>query len=217
MKAEHRKQALWIARGVLTIILIGFVLWAWPGYLAHERFVSQTSSVHHESTDVFPAYGMAEQHFIPQKTYLAGIQFAAYFEEQSVENEEAIFLLCDESGKEIFSSAIKLDEMVSGSYYEVKFGRWLKTDQEYCWKIVGPAAADVNFQLMYTNHVEDQAPENTLFILNGNQVGENTQTVSQYVYFIHPDKVIVIGGYWMGSVLVYIICMDILTRIFRGK
>lgn len=162
-------------------------------------------------------YSMLEQHFVPRQTYLKGVQFAAVFEEGNVDNQEISFLLCEESGKEIFSKAVRLDEMESGHYYQVEVDRRLKTDQAYYWALVGPGTAGVDFQLMYTNHVEDQAPENTVLILNENQVGENAQTISQYTYVVHPDKVIIIGGYWMGAVLVYIICMDVVTRIFRGK
>ncbi|MDE7043478.1 MAG: hypothetical protein K2O97_00370, partial [Acetatifactor sp.] len=81
----------------------------------------------------------------------------------------------------------------------------------------GTETDDLNLRLMCTNYTEDQAPENTLFLLNENQVGENTQTVSQYTYLVHPDKIVIVGGYWMGFVMLYIICMDVATRLFVGK
>ena len=217
MKTEQRKRSLWIVRGILTISLIGFVLWAWPGYLAHDYYVSKTSSVRHEGTDILPDYSIVILYFVPQKTHLADIQFAVLFEEENVENEEITFILCEESGKEIFSKVIRLDEMESGRYYDVKYIWRLRTDQVYYWELVGSETANVNLRMMYTSYEEDQASENTLFLLNENQVGESTQTISQYTYLVHPDKIVIIGGYWMGLVMVYIICMDVATRLLAGK
>lgn len=217
MRTKQRRRNLWIVRGIITILFIGLILWAWPGYLAHDYYVSKTSSVHYEDTKIPPDYSIVTQYFVPQKTHLANIQFAVLFEEESVEDEKITFTLCEESGKEIFSKVIRLRDLESGCYYDVKYYCRLKTDQVYYWQLVGTETDDLNLRLMCTNYTEDQAPENTLFLLNENQVGENTQTVSQYTYLVHPDKIVIVGGYWMGFVMLYIICMDVATRLFVGK
>lgn len=212
MKTEKRKCRLWLAEGILTILLMGFMLCAWPGYLAHDSYVSKTNSIHYKCTDILSDHCVMIQHFVPQKTYLSGIQFAVSFEGADTEHAEVEFILCEGSGKELFSETLRLEEMESDCYYEVEVDRWVKAGREYYWAIVSPETDRAGFRVMYTDHIEDQAPENSMVLLNDSPVGENVQTISQYVYYVHPDRVIVFGGYWMGAILVYIICMDLAAR-----
>ena len=159
----------------------------------------------------------AAQYFIPQNTRLGEIMFAAVFNGEYPEGAEIGFVLCEESGKEIFSQKIPLDQMESSRYYSVAVNQKVKTGQKYYWVLTGPAGADTDFQIMYTNHEEDQAPENELFLVQEEQIGESAQSVSQYTYMVHPDKIIVIGGYWLGALLVYLFCMDVANRLLGVK
>lgn len=212
MKTEKKIWRLWAARGILTILFIGFALCAWPGYLAHDSYISKTNSIHYECTDTLSEHSMVMQYFVPQKTYLRAVQIAVSFEEANTENEKIEFILWEGSGKSIFSKTLLLEEMESDCYYEIVVNQWVKTGQEYCWAIVGPETDRVGLQAMYTDHPDDQAVENMRMLLNDDQAGENMQTISQYVYYVHPDRVIVIGGFWLGAFLIYIICMDLAAR-----
>lgn len=214
---KKKPWQLWSVRCILTVLLIGFVLWTWPGYLAHDYYVSETFSGHYETTETLSNYSVITQYFVPQKTHLASIQFAAIFNEENVENEKVEFVLYEESGREIFSEEILLEQIENGSYHDINVNKRVTVNEKYYWVLVGPETESVNFEVMYTNYVEDQSPDNTLFLLNDEQVNEGAQTISQYTYLVHPDKVIIIGEYWTGAVLAYIICMDVVNRFFGIK
>lgn len=210
-------RVIWAIRCILTVALVGFILCVWPGYLAHDYYVSRTFSERHEPTDVLLPQSVAVQYFVPQRSHMTGIEFALLFNEEKAGNETVRFILCEESGREIFSQEIMLEQMGSGCYYNVEIDERLKAGETYFWALTGPDAEDIELQIMYTNHLTDQAQENTLFLLNDVQYGEISQTISQYTYLIHSDKIIIIGEYWAGAVLVYIICMDIVSRFPKRK
>lgn len=214
---DKKQRVLWAVRCILTVLLIGFILWAWPGYLAHDYFVSRTFSERYEHTDILPSQSVMTQYFVPQRSHMCGIEFAIIFNEAKVEDETARFVLCEGSGREILSREIPLKRMGSGFYYEIEVNKRLNAGETYYWELIYPDADDIGFQVMYTNHLADQAPENTLFLLNDEQYGDITQTISQYKYLVHPDKIIIICNYWMTTVLVYVICMDIVSRFSGPK
>ena len=195
--------------------LIGFILCVWPGYLAHDYYVGRTFTERGESSELLIPQSVVVQYFVPQRSYVANIEFEVLFNEENAGDESVWFTLCENSGREIFSQEIRLEQMESDSYYSIEINKRLKAGETYFWTLVCPDAEGIDMRVMYTNHLSDQAPENTLFVLNDEQFGEISQTLSQYTYLIHPDKIIIIGGYWTGAVLVYIICMDIVSRFFK--
>lgn len=220
MKMDKRQRVIRVVKGVLTVSLIIFILCAWPGYLVYDEDVSVTDSARYEPTDVLTPGDVAAQYFVPQRSHMSGIGFAILFDEANAGDETIRFVLCEESGQEIFSRDIMLGQMESGWYYRVKIDRQLKAGETYCWKLAVPDAEDLDLQIMYTNHLTDQAAENTLFLLNDGEYGDYgdiTQSVSQYIYRRHPDKIIIIGEYWTGAVLIYIICMDIVSRFSKPR
>lgn len=214
---DKRPRVIWAIRCILTVVLVGFILCVWPGYLAHDHYVSRTFSERHEFSDALFPQSVMTQYFVPQRSHLCGIEFAILFNEEKAGNEAVRFILCDEAGREIFSQEILLEQMHSGWYYNVEIDERLKAGETYSWTLECPDAEDIELRVMYTNHLADQAAENALFMLNDAQYGEITQTISQYTYLIHSDKIIIIGEYWAGAVLIYIICMDIVSRFPKRK
>lgn len=211
---NKRSRRILAVKCVLTVSLVAFILCVWPGYLFHEEYVSRTFCDRYEPSEILLPGDAATQYFVPQRSFLAGIEFMVHFKEAYTGSGTVRFVLCEESGREIFSQDIILEQMESDEYYKVEIRERLKEGAVYYWTLVSPDDERAELQVMYTGHMADQAPENTLFLMNDEQYGETSQTVSQYTYFIHPDKVIIIGGYWMGAVLVYLVGMDIATRIF---
>lgn len=209
---SKRTWIIWGIKAVLTVALIAFILCVWPGYLAYDLYVSRTLSERYEASDTLIPGSIVTQYFVPQRSHMSAIEFAVIFNEENVGSETVQFILCEESGREIFSEDIALDQMDSGCYYTVDIKKSLKEGRTYYWTLVCPDAENVGLQLMYTNHLTDQAPENSLLLLNEEQYGDITQTISQYTYHVHADKIVIIGTYWMGAILVYIICMDIVSR-----
>lgn len=214
---DKRQRVIWAVRCILTVLLIGFILCAWPGYLVHDYFVNRTFSERHEYTDILPSQSVMTQYFVPQRSHLCSIEFAIMFNEENAGDETIRFVLCEESGCEILSKEIPLEQAGSGSYYKITVNKRLEKGKTYYWALICPDAEDIDIQVMFTNHLTDQAQENVLFLLNDEQYGDITQTISQYTYLVHPDKIIIIGNYWMGAVFVYVICMDIVSRFSKPK
>ncbi len=215
---DKRLRIIWMIRVILTLLLIGFILGVWPGYLVHDLYVSRTMSELYESTEVLAPRSVVTQYFVPQRGHLSAIEFAVLFDKTKVKGETLRFSIYNEAGEEIFSQDIKLERMKSESYYKVHIDGKLNAGETYCWVIECPDAGDIGLKAMYTNHLANQAPENALFLLDNEKYGDYgdiTKSISQYTYLIHPDKIEIIGEYWAGAVLAYIICMDILSR-FSG-
>lgn len=220
MKMKKRPWGIWAVKGVLTVALIICILCVWPGYLIHDEYVSESKSARYEPTYVLAPGDVTAQYFVPQRSHMSGIDLAIIFDDKYARDESIRFVLREESGQEILSRDIMLEQVESGCYYTVEIDKKLNADETYYWELVVPDTENLDLQIMYTNHLTDQAAENTLFLLNDEKYGDYgdiTQSVSQYVYLSHPDKIIIIGQYWAGAVLIYIICMDIVSRISKPK
>lgn len=217
MKMNKRSRCILAVKCILTVSLIVLILCIWPGYLFHEEYVSRTFCDRYEPSDILLPGDAATQYFVPQRSYLSEIEFIVLFNESYAGNGEVRFILCEESGREIFSQEIMLEQMESDEYYKVEIRERLKKGTTYYWILVSPDDESAELQVMYTNHRADQASENTLFLMNDEQYGETSQSVSQYIYFTHADKIVIIGQYWMWAVLVYIICMEMVSRFANLK
>lgn len=209
-------KIIWGIRGLLTIVLIVFCLGVWPGYFIHDFYLSKTSSVHGELTQILENGELVVQYFIPQATHLGSIQFVLSYEEEKAEEQILTFLLCEENGKEILTKEVPIKEIKRKLYYDMPVNKRLKPGQIYYWALVMPADLDASCSVMYTNVVEDQAPENLYFTINDQlSGGETAQTVSQYNYYAHPDKAVILGVYWISAFLVYLVALEIVDRIFK--
>lgn len=210
------KYLKWIAKGILTILLLLFMWSVYPGYVFHDNYLSTTASNRSVATEVLSDSVLVTQYFTPQLPYLISIQIVAQFDETAMREETLIFSVCEENGKMLCSYDIQLEEMESGMYYDVLVDLKVKPGEVYYWSLTAPAEEACEWKLMYTNYIEDQAPENSLFLVGDNQYGgENSQTVSQYNYRSHFDKSVIIAGWWMSGILVYIICLEIADRMLK--
>ena len=208
---------LWIARGILTIILLGFMWSVYPGYFIHDYFLSTTISSSCTTTSNLPGTAQATQYFVPQLPYLDAIQFAVEYKEEAIQDQIITFVLCEgASDKIIVTRDIPLKDVPYSCYYETAIGKKVNAGKEYYWYLIAPAEETCGFRILYTENIADQAPENSLFIINNAPVSDYAQTVSQYQYYVHPDKVIIIAGYWMSSILVYIVCLEIINRLCKN-
>lgn len=217
---KKRPWGIWAVKGVLTVALITCILCVWPGYLIHDEYVSESRGARYEPTYILAPGDVAAQYFVPQRSHMSGIEFAIIFDDTYIGDASIRFVLREESGQEILSQDIMLEQVPSGWFYTVEFDERLKAGETYYWELVVPDVKKLDLQIMYTNHLTDQAAENKLFLLNGEKYGDYgdiTQSISQYVYLSHPDKIIIIGKYWAGAVLIYIICMDIVSRISKPR
>ena len=210
-------NAKWIAKGILTIILLVFMWSAYPGYGFHTLYLSDTASHRYVTSEAISNTVMT-QYFTPILPYLESIQLAVEFNEEYETEEKVTFVLCKETGKELFSCEIPLKDMESNLYYEVKVNQRLKTGEVYYWSLTTPIDEAYDWKPMYTEYPEDQEPENVRFLVGDNAYGSSeAQTISRYVYYDHHDKVVIIGGFWAGALLAYIVGLEIINRVFKTR
>ena len=208
--------ARWIVTGILTIILLVYIWAAYPGYVFHDFFLSKTLSSRYTSTEVLSSQSVATQYFVPQLPRLYSIQIAAEFDEEKATGETVTFSLCEESGNVLFTRDIALSEMEAATYYDIVVNQKMEPGRTYFWNITSPQDPSSEWKVMYTEYVEDQAPENSLFCIDNIPYGdEAAQTISQYNYYQHHDKSLIIAGFWMMGILAYIICLEMIRRVFR--
>lgn len=126
------------------------------------------------------------------------------------------FAIYDEKGKKVYNDQISIAEMQSGLYYTIPVKKKLKVGEQYYWTICATEDLPYDWRLMYSADKTGIASENTFVTLEGQQTfGEEQQTVSQYCYYTHKDKVIIIATCWCGSILIYLIILEIIQKIFR--
>ena len=216
MVEKTNRKLYWMRAGA-TVLLLLFILAVYPGYLARDEYLSETNSARYLLTDELRGAAVAGQSFQPLHPYLNSIQFAIEFDEQAAGDESLSFLLCDEGQKVLESREIPLKEISSRCYYNVEINRMLRRDKVYEWRLVMPEGADLGCRLMYTEVRELQAPENRGFSVDGGRYGaEGAQTVSQYQYHVHADKAVILGNYWCGAVLLYLVVMECINRLWKS-
>lgn len=215
MEKTNRKID-WIRAGV-TVLLLLFMLAVYPGYLARDKYLSRTNSVQYLTTDELGEATVVEQFFQPLHTYLNSIQFAIEFNEQAVGDACLSFQLWGEEQKMLASCEIPLKEISSQCYFNIEINKMLRQDKVYYWRLVIPEGTNLGCRLMYTETRELQAPENRGFLVNGEVYGEEgAQTISQYQYYVHADKAVVLGNYWCCAVLLYLVAMECIHRLFKS-
>ena len=216
MVGKTSRQIDWIRAGV-TVLLLLFMLAVYPGYLARDTYLSRTNSVQYLITDELEEATVVEQFFQPLHTYLNSIQFAIEFNEQAVGDACLSFRLWGEEQKMLASCEIPLKEISSQCYFNVEINKMLRQDKVYYWSLVMPEGNNLGCRLMYTENGELQAPENRRVLVNGEAYGaERAQTISQYRYYVHADKAVILGNYWCCAILVYLVAMECINRLFKA-
>lgn len=213
---QRNQRNKWIARIILTCILLIYMWAAFPGYGFHTWYTSITSSHRYITTESLSNATVTTQYFTPLLPYLKSIQLAVKFNNEVTANENVTFSLYSENGKLLFTKDIPIADMASKRYYEVEIHKRLKTGKNYYWTLTSPMDAAYDWQIMYTEYPEDQAPENTSFLIDGTPYGiTEAQTISQYIYYDHHDKVVIISGFWASGFFVYLIALEIINKIFK--
>ena len=201
---------------VLTILMILLELSFWPGYLVHDYITNKSDSSYGSNGFAVTAETSITQYFIPQMKWLGSVDIVAAFNEEIVGDEKLNFTIYSETGKEIFNREIPISEMEDGIYYTIPVKKKLKVGEQYHWTIESTTELPYDWQLILSEDKTGIAPENTFLEVNGIQnIGEEAQTVSQYSYYIHKDKVVIIATCWCGTFLVYLICLEALQKIFN--
>ena len=144
------------------------------------------------------------------------LEFVLGFNQEAAGDRKVRFALYDENETEMMSREIALSDMMSERYYVMPIEKTLSTKKIYHWTLTVPENSGCDIRFMYGEHGGGMAPENVRLERNGYLFGaEDAQATAQYVYKIHPDKIVIIGGYWLGNVLIYLLLMEAVDRVLK--
>lgn len=216
-KAKKKmSKAEMICKGILTLLLIIAELSIWPGYLVHDSYLSASYSEYAVFSEPIMEETEITQYFQPLYSRLDQLEFVLGFAQEAVGDRKVRFALYDENGIEMMSREIALSDMTSERYYVMPIEKTLSTKKTYHWTLTVPENSDCDIRFMYGEHSGGMAPENVRLERNGEPFGaEDAQATARYTYEIHPDKIVIIGGYWLGNALIYLLLMEVVDRVLK--
>ena len=216
-KAKKKmSKAEMICKGILTLLLIIAELSIWPGYLVHDSYLSASYSEYAVFSEPVTEETEITQYFQPLYSQMDQLEFVLEFNQEAAGDRKVRFALYDENETEMMSREIALSDMMSERYYVMPIEKTLSTKKIYHWTLTVPENSGCDIRFMYGEHGGGMAPENVRLERNGYLFGaEDAQATAQYVYKIHPDKIVIIGGYWLGNVLIYLLLMEAVDRVLK--
>lgn len=216
-KAKRKAgRAEMICKGLLTLLLIILELEIWPGYLVHNVYTSSSYSEYAVYSESMTEETQITQYFQPLYSRLDQVEVVLGFVQEAAGDRKLHFGLYDENGTEMLSQEISLQDMTAGHYYTIPIEKKLSTKKMYHWTLTVPENSGCDICFMYGEHGNGMAPENIRLEKNGNLFGaDDAQATARYSYEIHPDKIVIIGGYWKGNALIYLLLMEVLDRAFK--
>ena len=216
-KAKKKmSKAEMICKGILTLLLIIAELSIWPGYLVHDSYLSASYSEYAVFSEPVTEETEITQYFQPLYSKLDQLEFVLGFNQEAAGDRKVRCALYDENETEMMSREIALSDMMSERYYVMPIEKTLSTKKIYHWTLTVPENSGCDIRFMYGEHGGGMAPENVRLERNGYLFGaEDAQATAQYVYKIHPDKIVIIGGYWLGNVLIYLLLMEAVDRVLK--
>ena len=206
-----KNSKLIAVRVLLTLLLVSFCLGVWPGYLFHTY-----KKENRYTTNVFQSVSLkpgesAKQWFVPADKWISRISLAVAYDEQYGTEDRFTFAIKDEQGKTILEEELYFGEIENGSFCSISVDQKVKPNKLYCWQLFVPEDIQSECAILCTEDTNGNAVENReLYIADVQSVGN---ALNQYEYYAHRDKVVIIGGYWAGALMVYLFLLELVHRL----
>lgn len=199
-----------VLKFLLTAGLVIFCLGVWPGYLIHTYWTADLHTSDISQTPWLSAGDTVQQIFLPEDSWLSKIKIALVFDESEVAGEFLNFTLRDDTGRDICSREINFSGIENSSYFDIAVEKKLNPGNEYTWSLTMHEPTTLQYAVLCTEDVNGNARENQTLSVNSANTQENA--VNQYVYYAHYDKAVIIGGFWIGVVLVWLFLLELTDR-----
>ncbi len=212
MRENGKNRWVWLGLKVLlTVGLVVFCAGVWPGYLIHTAKVAELYTEDISQTPWLSAGDVALQYFYPEDRWLSKIKIALAFDESAAKGEYLNFEIQDETGGKVCGREIYFDQIESGCYFEAAVKEKLKPGKEYAWMLSLPEESRLEYAVLCTGDAAGNAVENQVLLINGRDAERNA--INQYEYYAHYDKAVIIGGFWTGALLVWLVLLELTDRV----
>lgn len=213
IKDVEKHQPIWIGiRVLLSAGLVLFCLSVWPGYAFHTYLTVTKYTNQVIQTPWLSAGDVVQQYFYPQYSRLSKINMAFIFDENAATGEYVIFEIKDKKGESICRREIYFNQIRSDCYFDIDVGgQKLKPHEEYMWTLALPSGGAMEYSVMCQTAEDIVSVENQTLWINGEDTQSNA--LNLYEYWKHLDKATIIGGFWTGALLVYLILLEVIGRV----
>lgn len=210
IKMVHFQITRWIiVKILLTVGLAAFCLGVWPGYL-FRTYQTIPSNGGAQLTSWLSAHDVIQQQFSPSYSWLSRIKAAVAFDENMFTDEYLIFELWDESGKCLCSREIYFNQIDDSIYFDISVNKRLKPGRQYVWTLTLSEPAELQYALLISDNADNNSGDNDTLFINGEDTHKNA--LSPYEYYAHYDKAQIIGGFWIGAILVWLLLLEVADR-----
>ncbi len=211
MRKNKKSRGIWLGLKLLfTAVFAVFCAGVWPGWLIHTYKMAELYTVDISQTRWLSAGDVALQYFYPEDSRLSKIKIALAFDEAEANEERLLFEMQDENGGRVCVREIRFDQIESGCYFDVSVEEKVKTGGEYAWSLSLPEESQMQYAVLCTGDAAGNAVENQVLLINGEDV--RGSAVNQYEYYAHYDKAVIIGGFWLGALLVWLLFLELTDR-----
>lgn len=211
MRENEKYRWIWLGlKALFTVGLTVFCAGVWPGWLIHTYKTAELYTGDIWQTPWLSTGDTALQYFYPEDSRLSRIKIALAFDESVAQGAYLIFEIQDENGGQVCNQEIFFDQIESGCYFDVAVEEKVKTGGEYAWMLSLPDEAWLEYAVLCTGDAAGNAVENQVLLINGEDAGGNA--INQYEYYAHYDKAVVIGGFWLGALLVWMVLLEFTDR-----
>lgn len=208
---EKTHISIWLViKVILTVGLAIFCFGVWPGHLIHTDRAVELYTGNYVPPQWLTSKDTAQQFFSPENSWLSRIKAAVVFD-MAADEEYLNFTLWDRKGKSICTRKIYFSQIESGGYFDIPINKKLIPGDEYVWTLTLPAAFDLQYAVLATDDAYHNAQEDISLVINGSSTPYNA--VNMYFYHAYYDKVQIIGGFWIGGLMVWLVLMELTDRI----
>lgn len=201
-----------VLKVILSVGLAIFCFGVWPGHLIHTDRAIELYTGNTRPSQWLTSEDTAQQYFSPENSWLSRIKAAIVFD-MTVDDEYLNFTLWDGKGKSICTRKIYFSQIVSGGYFDIPINKKLVQGGEYVWTLTLPATFDLQYAVLITDDAAHNAQEDISLVIN--DLNTPYSAVNMYFYYTYFDKAEIIGGFWFGAFIIWLLLLELTDRAER--
>lgn len=198
---------------LLTVGLVVFCLGIWPGYLIHTYQMVDLYPSNVSQTQWLSTGDVVKQYFVPVKSRISKIEMALEFDKSVVSDEYLDFTILNDAGTSICSKEIFFSQINESHFFDIVVKEKFDPGHEYVWTLTMSEPTGLQYAVLCADDINGYVTENKALLIN--EEDTHGGAVNMYEYYEHYDKVVIIGGFWTGAILVWLLLLEFTDRAER--